>query len=92
MMQMVFQNLKSLPNQFVRDLLPKLKELVYFHLDVFKKESLVGFLPSTHSQLPVFLPALQSLAVLIRALQSSIEPILPNIESTLVSSRIAVHT
>ena len=48
-MQMVFQNLKSLPNQFVRDLLPKLKELVYFHLDVFKKESLVGFLPSTHS-------------------------------------------
>lgn len=92
MMQMVFQNLKSLPNQFVRDLLPKLKELVYFQLDVFKKESLVGFLPSTHSQLPVFLPALQSLAVLIRALQSSIKPILPNIESTLVSSRIAVHT
>lgn len=91
MMQMVFQNLKSLPNQFVRDLLPKLKELVYFHLDVFKKESLVGFLPSTHSQLPVFLPALQSLAALIRALQSSIKPILPNIESTLVSSRIAVH-
>lgn len=92
MMQMVFQNLKSLPNQFVRDLLPKLKELVYFHLDVFKKESLVGFLPSTHSQLPVFLPALQSLAALIRALQSSIKPILPNIESTLVPSSIAVHT
>ena len=91
-MQMVFQNLKSLPNQFVRDLLPKLKELVYFHLDVFKKESLVGFLPSTHSQLPVFLPALQSLEALIRALHSYIKPILPNIESTLVSSRIAVHT
>ena len=92
MMQMVFQNLKSQPNQFVRDLLPKLKELVYFHLDVFKKESLVGFLPSTHSQLPVFHPALQSLAALIRALQSSIKPILPNIESTLVPSPIAVHT
>lgn len=49
MMRMVFQNLKSLPNQFVRDLLPKLKELVYFHLDVFKKESLVGFLAKIHS-------------------------------------------
>lgn len=49
MMRMVFQNLKLLPNQFVRDLLPKLKELVYFHLDLFKKESFVILFHSTHA-------------------------------------------
>lgn len=40
-MQTIFSNLKLLPNQFVRDMLPKLKELVYFHLDIYKKAEFV---------------------------------------------------
>lgn len=40
-MNHIFVNLKSLTNQFVREILPRLKELVYFHLDLFKRESFV---------------------------------------------------
>lgn len=40
-MDYIFRNLKSLTNQFVREYLPRFKEFVYFHLDLFKREEFV---------------------------------------------------
>ena len=40
-MKYVYENMKLLTNQFVREMLPKFKELVYFHLDLIKKETYV---------------------------------------------------
>lgn len=40
----LFNELNNLTNQFVRELLPRLKELVYFHLDLFKRETFVIFI------------------------------------------------
>ena len=37
-MKYVYENMKLLTNQFVREMLPKFKEFVYFHLELIKKD------------------------------------------------------
>ena len=42
LMRYVFCHMKELTNQFLREILPKFKEYVYFHLDLIKEETMVG--------------------------------------------------
>ena len=41
MMKFVYSKLSCLSNQFLRDSLNRLKEFVYFHLEILKIEALV---------------------------------------------------
>ena len=45
LMKYVYENMKLLTNQFVREMLPKFKEFVYFHLELIKKDIYVCFFP-----------------------------------------------
>lgn len=42
LMRYVFCHMNELTNQFLREILPKFKEYVYFHLDLIKEETMVG--------------------------------------------------
>lgn len=87
----MFSELNSLTNQFVRELLPRLKELVYFHLDLFKREAFVITMKNNHNKVPLFPSILLSLSTLIKALNTSIKPILSNIEPVIVLRLFVTH-